>query len=178
MREDLRSALERELGSDRSSEERFKEIEPWVPANAKVLCALNLGMCLLLDTGILRLTMKSMLKGGVKGAEMIPISHISKVSVAKSGSLYNLNIYKHQSHTGMLAGASLAFKIPGVMTLQKDNAYEFQDLLLGLIAGSGGEPKSTDSTLDKISQLKQLLDLGAITQVEFDEKKKKFMDSL
>ena len=35
-----------------------------------------------------------------------------------------------------------------------------------------------ESALDKIKKLKELLDLGVISQEEFDEKKQKLMDSI
>jgi hypothetical protein len=179
MREDLRSAVERDGSSDRVSEEQFQEIEQYVPANSKVLCALGWGMFLLLDTGILILQTKSVFKGGVKGAELVPFSHIGKVSVKKQGLIYTLDIHRNNANAGMLAGASSPMtRLIGAMTGSHDNAYNFQELLLGLMAGSGGNAKTSDDPLEKIVKLKQLLDSGAISQDEFDEKKKKLMDSI
>jgi hypothetical protein len=43
---------------------------------------------------------------------------------------------------------------------------------------SSPNASSSENSLEKIGQLKQLLDSGAITQDEFDEKKKKLMDSI
>jgi membrane protease subunit (stomatin/prohibitin family) len=38
--------------------------------------------------------------------------------------------------------------------------------------------QSSESVTDKLKQLKELLDLGALTQVEFDEKKKELLKQL
>jgi hypothetical protein len=179
MREDLRSAIERDGSADRVSEEQFQAIEQHVPANSKVLCALGWGMFLLLDTGILILQTKSIFKGGVKGAELVPFSHIGKVSVKKQGLIYTLDIHRNNANAGMLAGASSPItKLIGAMTGSRDNAYNFQELLLGGMAGSPVSAQSPDKSLEKIGQLKTLLDAGAITQEEFDDKKKKLMDSI
>ena len=179
MREDLRDAIERDGSADRVSEAQFKEIEKHVPANSKVLCALGWGMFLLLDTGILVLQTKSLFKGGVKGAELIPFSHIGKVSVNKSGVIYTLDIHRNRANAGVLAGSSSPItKLIGAMTANHDNAYNFQELLLGRMAGSTVTAQSPDNSLEKIGQLKKLLDSGAITQEEFDDKKKKLMDSI
>jgi hypothetical protein len=184
MREDLRNALERDnISADRLSEARFQEIEEYVPANSKVLCALGSGMFLLLDTGILVLATKSIFKGGVKGAELVPINHLAKVSVKKmgmgSGTHYQVDIHKNAANAGMLAGSSSpSAKLIGGFTFSRENADNFQELLLGLMAGSGGNAKPSEDPLEKIVKLKQLLDSGAISQDEFDEKKKKLMDSI
>jgi hypothetical protein len=179
MREDLRSAIERDGSSDRVSEEQFRAIEQYVPANSKVLCALGWGMFLLLDTGILILQTKSVFKGGVKGAELVPVSHIGKVSVKKQGLIYTLDIHRNNANAGMLAGASSPMtRLIGAMTGNHDNAYNFQELLLGLMAGSGANAQPSEDPLEKIVKLKQLLDSDAISQDEFDEKKKKLMDSI
>ena len=183
MREDLRSAVKRDGSSDQVSEEQFQAIEQYVPANSKVLCATNKGMILLLDTGILILQHKSVFKGGVKGAELVPFSHLAKVSVREQGIAFYVDIRKNDANTtgSTFAGYSLHTpyqKLPDAYTFSRENAYNFQELLLGLMAGTPSAAQSTDNSLEKIGQLKQLLDSGAITQDEFDEKKKKLMDSI
>jgi hypothetical protein len=64
------------------------------------------------------------------------------------------------------------------LTDSKEEALKFQGMLLNLMENSSPNASSSDNTLEKIGQLKQLLDSGAITQEEFDEKKKKLMDSI
>jgi hypothetical protein len=176
MRKDLRSAFERDGYADRVSEEQFQAIEQYVPANSKVLCAL-MGKFLLLDTGILVLQTK-LFKDVAIGAELVPFSHIGKVSVNKRGLIYFLDIHRNDANAGMVAGASSNTKFIEAVTGSRDNAYNFQELLLDKMAGSPGNAQSPDNSLEKIGQLKQLLDSGAITQDEFDEKKKKLMDSI
>jgi hypothetical protein len=184
MRQDLRSALEKDnIAADRLSEAKFQNIEEYVPANSKVLCAVGSGWFLLLNTGILVLATKSIFKGGVKGAELVPITHLAKVSVKKvgmgSGTHYQVDVHKNAANAGILAGSSSpSTKLIGGFTFSRENADNFQELLLGLMTGSGSKSQSPDNSLEKIGQLKQLLDSGAITQDEFDEKKKKLMDSI
>lgn len=185
MREDFRSALEKDVGAQSLSEggrpgdPTYLEKEPYVPSDAKVLCSLSGGMLLLLDTGILQLEVKGMFmsKGRRFSAELIPFGHLGKVSVKQDGAVYVVEVHKHESHSGVIAGSSAIRKLQG-LTLNRDNAFKFQELLLSIIAGPGKNPQSSESSLDKIGQLKHLLDSGAITQAEFDEKKKKLMDSI
>lgn len=148
-----------------------------MPADSTVLCSLNSGRFLLLNTGLLILEIKSLFKGGIKGAELIPFAHLSKVSVRKQGILYMVHVFKHQTHSGVVAGSSPATKLEAY-TANSDNANKFQELLLGLIAASSGNTSPTEGPMEKIGKLKELLDLGAITPAEFEEKKKKFMDAL
>jgi hypothetical protein len=184
MREDLRSALEKDnIAADRLSEARFQYIEEYVPANSKILCAVGGGMFLLLNTGILVLATKNPFKGTVKGAELVPFSHLGKVSVEKrgmgSGTHYEVCIHRNNANAGILAGASSPLtKLVGASTFSRENADNFHKLLLDMMANPGGNSQSPDDSLEKIGQLKKLLDSGAITQDEFDEKKKKLMDSI
>jgi len=184
MREDLRNALERDnIAAERLSEAKFQNIEEYVPANSKVLCAVGSGWFLLLNTGILVLAIRNPFKGTVKGAELVPFSHIGKVSVEKrgmgSGTHYEVCIHRNNANAGVLAGASSPLtKLVGATTFSRENADNFHKLLLGLMADPGGNAQSPDNSMEKIGQLKTLLDAGAITQEEFDDKKKKLMDSI
>jgi hypothetical protein len=178
MREDLRTAVQIDDVLKSVSEEQLEAIAEYVPANSKVLCSLGRGTFLLLDTGILLLE-SQLFKGGIKGAELVPFSHLGKVSVKYWKPIYTLEVHRNRANQGNIAGSGSPFtKLLGGTTVNRDNAYNFQELLLGLMAGTPGAAQSTDNSLEKIGQLKQLLDSGAITQDEFDEKKKKLMDSI
>jgi hypothetical protein len=315
MREDLRTALENDgVKASHLSHERYQDIEEHLPANTKVLCSLDRGGCLLLDTGILTLEPKSMfsMKTGFKGAELIPFTDLVKVSVDKSFGVYGVRIQTHNSPSelhcitvdrenadrveelllsripvsiptsnpvssgkvrlredfaralgvsddyvpteleltiesfipsdskvlfllkpgffilldkgvlkmqqkffapirgadfvpfsqirgvkiedhgeaglrvevrrdegkAILAGSTISFNDFFGVTRSREEALKFQDLLLGLLENSSNKQQPNDGPLEKIGKLKQLLDSGAITQKEFDDKKKKLMDSI
>ncbi|MDC1491801.1 SPFH domain-containing protein [Flavobacteriaceae bacterium] len=66
---------------------------------------------------------------------------------------------------GAGAGLGMGFAMPGM--IQQTMGPQ-----------SGGGSESSDSPLDKLKKLKELLDMEAITQEEFDEKKKELMNKM
>ena len=177
MREDFRAALEECIGREQSLSPRFNEFENYIPSDSKVLCALTGGMFLLLDTGVLSLKMKSIWSGGIGGSELVPLAHIKGVSVSEYAGLFMVEVNRDDTNARVIAGASFKSKLSGSSSTMK-HAAKFQQLLLGLLDGSSEPSQSAEGPLDKIAKLKGLLDSGAITQDEFDEKKQKFMDAL
>ena len=177
MREDFRTALEENIGKEKSSEPRFLEIENHIPADSKVLCSLTGGMLLLLDNGVLNLKLKSMWSGGIGGSEFVPLAHIKGVSVEEVSGTYMVYVNRDDTNAKVLAGASFKNRLFGGAR-DMGHAHKFQKLLLGLLDGSSSKEKSSEDSLEMIAKLKKLLDSGAITQDEFDEKKKKLMDSI
>ena len=66
---------------------------------------------------------------------------------------------------GAGAGLGMGFAMPGMIQQTMGNAM-------------GGTSNSSDSPLDKLKKLKELLDMEAISQEEFDEKKKELMNKM
>ena len=66
---------------------------------------------------------------------------------------------------GAGAGLGMGFAMPGMI----------QQTLGGVL---GANSNSSESPLDKLKKLKELLDLGALTQEEFDDKKKELMNKM
>jgi hypothetical protein len=178
MREDLYKALS-EDNPDAASWPRNSDIEALIPKDSKVLLSLSGGMTLLLDNGVLKMKTKSMWSGAVSGAELVPFAHIKGVSVEDEAfGGFTVEVHRNEN-SKVLAGSSFSKDI-GIrgLTNNRDHAQKFQSLLLGLMEGPASKQGSSESALDKISKLKELLDSGAITQDEFDDKKKKLMDSI
>jgi TM2 domain-containing membrane protein YozV len=133
IREDLRRALEMDgVNAKALAFERYRDMETHLPVNTKVLCCLDYSAVLLLDTGILKLEPKSMfsMKTGFKGAKLIPFTDIAKVSVAKKSGSHSVNIKIHKNR------GEFSF-----VTFNSENAYKFEELLLGMIPASTGHPK-------------------------------------
>ena len=177
MREDFYNALLEENIPDLPSRPRNSDIEAFIPRDSKVLLSLSGGMLLLLDNGVLKVKTKSMWSGDVSGAELIPFAHIKGVSVEDEAfGGFTVEVHRNEN-SKVLAGSSFSKDI-GVrgLTDNRDHAQKFQSLLLGLMEAPASKQVSSESALDKISKLKELMDSGAITQEEFDDKKKKLMD--
>ena len=66
---------------------------------------------------------------------------------------------------GAGAGLGMGFAMPGMIQQTMGNQL-------------GGGSDSSDSPLDKLKKLKELLDIEAITKEEFDEKKKELMNKM
>jgi|TARA_B100000768_G_scaffold175147_1_gene186224 membrane protease subunit (stomatin/prohibitin family) len=66
---------------------------------------------------------------------------------------------------GAGAGLGMGFAMPGMIQQTMGNAMD-------------GTSNSSDSPLDKLKKLKELLDMEAISQEEFDEKKKELMNKM
>ena len=66
---------------------------------------------------------------------------------------------------GAGAGLGMGFAMPSMI----------QQSMAGATQGGGG---STSSPLDKLKKLKELLDMEAITQEEYEEKKKELMNKI
>jgi len=66
---------------------------------------------------------------------------------------------------GAGAGLGMGFAMPGMIQQTMGNQL-------------GGSSGNSDSPLDKLKKLKELLDIEAITQEEFDEKKKELMNKM
>jgi len=179
MREDFYNALLEENIPDLPSRPRNSDIEAFIPRDSKVLLSLSGGMLLLLDNGVLKVKTKSMWSGDVSGAELIPFAHIKGVSVEDEAfGGFTVEIHRNEN-SKVIAGSSFS-KDTGVrgLTASRDHALKFQSLFLGLMEGPTSKQESSESALDRISKLKELLDSGAITQAEFDDKKKQLLDSI
>jgi TM2 domain-containing membrane protein YozV len=151
--------------------------ESYIPADSKVLFILGDGHFMLLDNGVLRLKLKVFSDSPYGGAEFVPFSQIRGVSVRDRNPGYSVDV-RIEEGTVVIAGSSFKTSDFWGLTDSKEEALKFQGMLLSLMENSSPNASSSDNTLEKIGQLKQLLDSGAITQDEFDEKKKKLMDSI
>ena len=69
------------------------------------------------------------------------------------------------SMVGAGAGLGMGFAMPGII----------QQAMGGAMMGGGS---NSESAMDKLKKLKELLDMEAITQEEFDEKKKELMNKM
>ena len=69
------------------------------------------------------------------------------------------------SMVGAGAGLGMGFAMPGII----------QQAMSGAMMGGGS---NSESAMDKLKKLKELLDMEAITQEEFDEKKKELMNKM
>jgi membrane protease subunit (stomatin/prohibitin family) len=65
---------------------------------------------------------------------------------------------------GMGAGLGMGFMLP--------------NMLANSGMGSGGVSATASSPMDKLKKLKELYDLGALTQSEYDEKKSKLLEAI
>jgi hypothetical protein len=134
------------------------------------------GYFILLDKGVLK--MKLTLFGGpIGGAEFIPLSQIRGVTVTGSDRRYAVEIRRDEGTT-VFAGSSLKINDFFGLTESKEEALKFQDLLLSLLGGSTSKQEPSDGPLEKIAKLKTLLDAGAITQDEFEDTKKKLIETI
>jgi hypothetical protein len=149
----------------------------YIPADSKLLFLLGEGHFMLLNNGVLRLKLTPFSKSPLGGAEFVPFSQIRGVSVRDRKPGYSVDV-RIEEGTIVLAGSSFKTSDFWGLTDSKEEALEFQGMLLSLMENSSPNASSSDNSLEKIGQLKQLLDSGAITQEEFDEKKKKLMDSI
>tara|TARA_B100000768_G_C11031094_1_gene270132 strand:- start:346 stop:618 length:273 start_codon:yes stop_codon:yes gene_type:complete len=66
---------------------------------------------------------------------------------------------------GAGAGLGMGFAMPGMIQQTMGNSL-------------GGNSNVSDSPLDKLKKLKELLDMDALTQQEFDDKKKELMNKM
>jgi membrane protease subunit (stomatin/prohibitin family) len=66
---------------------------------------------------------------------------------------------------GAGAGLGMGFAMPGMIQQTMGNSL-------------GGNSNVSDSPLDKLKKLKELLDMDALTQQEFDAKKKELMNKM
>jgi hypothetical protein len=151
--------------------------ESYIPADSQVLFILGQGYFMLLDNGVLRLKLTPFSSSPYGGAEFVPFSQIRGVTVTDRKPGYSVDV-RIEEGTVVIAGSSFKTSDFWGLTDSKEEALKFQGMLLGLLGNSSPNASSSDNSLEKIGQLKQLLDSGAITQDEFDEKKKKLMDSI
>ena len=174
LREDLAIALGREPGG--ISDKLDEAIESYIPADSKVIFLLYPGYFILLDKGVLRLKLK-LFGGPIGGAEFIPIAQIRGVTVKDRNPGFAVEVRRDEGTT-VIAGSSFKINDFFGLTDSKEEALKFQELLLGLMGSPSNKQEESDGPLEKIGKLKALLDSGAITQSEFDEAKKKLMDSI
>lgn len=153
------------------------EMESYIPEDSEVLFLIgDLGLFILLDTGVLRLNLK-LFGGPIGGSEFVPLTQIKGVTVKDRNPGYAVEVRREEGSV-VIAGSSFKTSDFFGLTHSKDEALKFQKLLLGLLSNSSSNTQSSNNSLGKIGQLKELLDAGAITQDEFDAKKKKLMDSI
>lgn len=114
---------------------------------------------------------------GLKGAKTIPYSSITAVQM-KSGTMLTNGYLQLSLPGGVEAtkGIQEAVKDENtVMFTKADNdlASELKQLIESHM-GTAGAPAASASVnpVEQVKQLKELLDMGAITQQEFDAKKK------
>lgn len=175
LREDFVRA--RGYGTDHVPDDLDILIESYIPEDSKVLFVIGgLGDFILLDKGVLKLKLK-LFGDPIGGSEFVPLSQIKGVTVKDRNPGYTVQVRREEG-SFVIAGSSFKSNDFFGLTDSKEDALKFQELLLGLLGNSSSKTQSPDNALGKIGQLKELLDAGAITQDEFDEKKKKLMDSI
>jgi hypothetical protein len=175
LREDFARA--RGYAPDHVPDDLDIEMESYIPEDSEVLFLIGgLGQFILLDTGVLRLNLK-LFGGPIGGSEYVPLTQIRGVTVKDRNPGYAV-IVRREEGSVVIAGSSFKTSDFFGLTDRKEEALKFQELLLGLLSNSSSNTQSPDNSLEKIGQLKKLLDAGAITQAEFDDKKKKLMDSI
>jgi hypothetical protein len=154
-----------------------------VPEGATVPCAISNGNLLLLSIGVLELnanpiTMK------VKGSQIISFRDIRGVRIGTAGKTGGVELYSVTIDRDDPGASNFGFKrAPFIMgiTSSKTHAQVFQTKLSELMNGSpvvNVTTQASESALDKLTKLKSLLDLGAITQEEFDAQKAKLMNEI
>jgi TM2 domain-containing membrane protein YozV len=175
LREDFARA--KGYGPDHVPDDLDIAMESYIPEDSEVLYLIgDLGVFMLLDTGVLRLKLK-LFGGPISGSEFVPLAQIKGVTVKDRNPGYAVEVRREEGSV-VIAGSSFKTSDFFGLTGSKDEALKFQKMLLALLGSPSSNPKSSENAVGKISQLKELLDAGAITQDEFDAKKKKLMDSI
>ncbi len=121
-------------------------------------------------------------KGFFKGTKEILLDSISAVQFRPAGSLVNGYLQfsiagGNESTKGILAATKDENSV--IITKKQNEEAEFiKDKIYELKAArsNAGSIRSS-SNLSQIKELKELLDMGAITQAEFDAKKKELLNS-
>lgn len=116
-----------------------------------------------------------------KGKKTIPISQIVAVEVKKPGMLNGYIYFQTIGSTGTRSIATDIMADDNSVIFNSKGKYEIALQIKQFIEAQMNAPKTTIiqnnvSVSDEILKLKNLLDVGAITQEEFDAKKKQLLN--
>ena len=184
VRQDLMSALLEETGLPRDEVQRMvekRELESFIPSNAKVLCSLNMGYLLLMSNGVLQLVMGLNLKP--RESELIAFEDLQGVEIRTVNSTpftktHTVILQRKKKVSGGVRIGQTRFFTVGGLAPSLEHAIKFQSLVMEMTNQSGNLVSAGEGPLDQISKLKVLLDSGAISKKEFEAKKTKLLDSI
>ena len=178
-------ATEKDVMSPESLVERKME-SPFlehVPEGVTIHCAISSGNLLVTSIGVLEVKSNPItLK--VKGSQMISFRDIRSVRISSAGKVSGREMFSVTIDRDDPGASNFGMKrAPFVMgmTSSKAHAQNFQTKISELMNGSpvvNVTTQASESALDKLTKLKSLLDLGAITQEEFDTQKSKLMNEI
>jgi hypothetical protein len=153
-------------------------IESFIPSESKVIFLLKPGFLILLDNGVL--VMKAQLFSSISGAELIPLAQIKGVTVTdrNPGAEYNPQ-YAVEVRGGTVNWVGL--------TESREEAFQFQDLLLGIMNSSAPTASymkdliekllsnSGKSPAEKLEELSNLRYQRLLSDQEFESAKAKIL---
>lgn len=174
MREDLQIALEGPHGDGLSTDNRLEQIERFIPSGCKVLLACEAyPPLLLLDKGVL-VPRFNLWTGQINGTEFVSLDNVQAVAVKEIKGWFHVYLTRRASNPseGRERGE------PEGRTATFENARLFQDMLLELKEKYLNKTQESNEAIEIIAKLQQLLESGAISEVEFQEKKRKLLDSI
>jgi len=145
LREDFARALG--VGEDYVPDDQDLTIESYIPVDSKVVYLLKPGYFILLDNGVLRMKLK--LFAPISGAEFVPLSQIMGVTVTDRNPGYAVEVRRDEG-TVVIAGSSFKTNDFFGLTESRDEAFKFQDLLLGLMKPSGPTASDIKELLEKL----------------------------
>ena len=184
LRQDLINALIEETGLPEAEVHSLvekRELESFIPQDAKVLCSLNMGYLLLMSNGVLHLIMGLNLKP--RESELIAFEDLQGVEIRTVNSTpfsktHTVILQRKKTVSGgFRIGQTRLFTVGGLAP-SLEHAKKFQSLVMNMTRPAANLPQAENSPLDQISKLKSLLDSGAITKKEFDAKKTRLLDSI
>ena len=183
MRDDLLRALDNlnkaealARGSDQfgDASQAAEKVESFIPPDAPVYSVLSGGNIMLLSIGVLVLS-TNLTGSRITGSEIVAFRDIRGVRVQPMKNTFDPYWYVilDRQESAQLGKKALP-RISG-LTNSHEHAQAFQAKASELLNGGAfvnSQPSAPEpSALDKIAQLKSLLDAGAITRAEFDAKK-------
>ena len=130
---------------------------------------------------------KALLISKRRKEEVVPISSIQSFSV-KLPRLFDLGTITFKTAQAASGGVHLGFGVSAASGVernfyfsedQKESAFLLRDFIIGGGTFNDESPtknsSAAPSVADEIKKFKELLDMGAITQAEFDAKKKQLL---
>ena len=121
---------------------------------------------------------------GIKGEKKIPIGNVTSVQFKSANMLTNGYIQFATSSSESRGGILDATKDENSIMFTKNMQAEFETLrsavedAIEAHSSARGGQATAESPLDALKKLKELLDLGVITQAEFDAKKENLMGKI